>query len=126
MAITVPNGQWVVFGDSHTASTGDAATTTLQNRCMDSYHFWASYYLDGGLTQVYNAGINGNTSAQALARIDADVIAKLPNGGLCTVMLGTNDIIQGVTLATFQANMQAIVAALVANRIVPVLLTIPP
>lgn len=124
MTLGVPSGLWVPLGDSHTGPTGDTPPVNRQHR--DTYHLWARYYLDGALHLVWNAGIQGNKSADALARVQTDVIAKLPNGGVCSIMLGTNDVLASVPLATYQANIIAIVDALVAAGIMPILLTIPP
>jgi lysophospholipase L1-like esterase len=40
--------------------------------------------------EVFNAGISGNTTARALARLDRDVLALKPH--LVVVMFGLNDI----------------------------------
>ncbi len=41
------------------------------------------------------------------------------------IMLGTNDILRGVPLATFQANMQAIISTSIDMGVIPVISTIP-
>jgi lysophospholipase L1-like esterase len=53
-----------------------------------------------------NAGISGNTTRNALARIDADVLAKNPS--VVTVMFGLNDLV-GVPIEEYRANLQTIV-----------------
>ena len=55
---------------------------------------------------MINAGISGHTSAQGLARIDADVIAKKPD--LVVVMFGMNDVCRA-DLDTFRANLREII-----------------
>jgi lysophospholipase L1-like esterase len=57
--------------------------------------------------EMINAGISGHTSAQGLARIDADVLAKKPD--LVVVMFGMNDVCRA-DLDTFRANMREIIA----------------
>lgn len=56
---------------------------------------------------VRNAGISGDTTKGALARLDRDVIAHKPH--LVTVMFGMNDLV-GTPLAVFQKNLKEIVA----------------
>lgn len=63
--------------------------------------------------RVGNAGINGDTSAGVLRRLDRDVIAQQPS--LVIVAIGTNDFDYGVPLATFQANLRAILRRLQAR-----------
>lgn len=53
-----------------------------------------------------NAGISGNTTADALARIDRDVLAHQP--ALVTVMFGLNDMTR-VPLAQYRANLETII-----------------
>ena len=56
--------------------------------------------------EVVNAGISGHTTADALKRIDADVLAQKPN--LVTVMFGLNDIVR-VPLDQYEANLSEII-----------------
>src|SRR5207244_1517883 len=49
-------------------------------------------------TQVVNAGVSGDTTESALARIDNDVLTRNPR--IVLVGLGGNDFLQGVPLAT--------------------------
>jgi acyl-CoA thioesterase-1 len=63
--------------------------------------------------RVVNAGINGDTSAGVLQRLDRDAIAPRPD--LVIVAIGTNDFDYGVPLATFRANLRAILARLQAR-----------
>jgi lysophospholipase L1-like esterase len=61
--------------------------------------------LKNRLTVLWNAGIGGNTTAQMLARVDADVIARNPTW--CSVMGGINDV-STLTAAQTVVNLQAI------------------
>ncbi len=56
--------------------------------------------------QMLNAGISGNTTQDALARIDRDVISHQPD--LVTVMFGLNDMTR-VPLETYRENLKAII-----------------
>lgn len=85
---------------------------------------WASMLSHGKIAYQVNAGVTGNTTANMLARVTTDVIT--PGCDVCLVMGGTNDAGTGVTVATFASNITAIVAALRAAGILPVLCTIPP
>lgn len=53
-----------------------------------------------------NAGISGNNTRQALARLDRDVLAQQPS--LVTVMFGLNDLV-GVPIEEYRANLTTIV-----------------
>ncbi|MCP2332197.1 Lysophospholipase L1 [Actinoalloteichus cyanogriseus DSM 43889] len=55
-----------------------------------------------------NAGVNGDTSADLLARVDRDVVACDPDA--VTVLIGTNDVRTGVPLDRYRANLDAILA----------------
>ncbi len=56
--------------------------------------------------EMLNAGISGNTTSDALARIDRDVISHRPD--LVTVMFGLNDMTR-VPLEAYRVNLKAIV-----------------
>lgn len=66
-------------------------------------------------SDIINAGIGGNTSAQFLARLQTDVIALGP--AVCCVMVGANDYAQGVPVATYKSNLEAIADAIKSNCI---------
>jgi acyl-CoA thioesterase-1 len=56
---------------------------------------------------VINAGRSGNTSGDALARIEADVLAHNPR--LVIVLLGGNDFLQQIPLSQTRTNLEEIV-----------------
>lgn len=56
---------------------------------------------------VINRGIGGNTSADMLARFDADVASENPD--FVWLIAGTNDYYLNVTLEDYTSNMQAII-----------------
>ena len=60
-----------------------------------------------GQVTVRNAGISGDTTKGALARLDRDVLAHKPH--LVTVMFGMNDMVR-TPLAEFRSNLKEISA----------------
>lgn len=70
---------------------------------------------------IYIKGLPGDTSAGLLARIQADVIALAPD--VCVVMIGANDWLTGVSIATFTANLRLIANKIIAAGIKLVLMT---
>lgn len=76
---------------------------------------------------VYNAGGNGNTSAEGQRRLNSEVLIHLP--GLVLVEFGGNDAVEGerhVTADDFDRNLTAIHEAVTARGGRTVLLTFPP
>ncbi|MEW5759059.1 MAG: GDSL-type esterase/lipase family protein [Candidatus Omnitrophota bacterium] len=91
------------------------------------------------LIKVINAGVNDNTTFDALNRIEKDVLAKNPNYVL--ILFGGNDvridwfklIISGfrdpkskVSLKDYRVNLIKMVSILRKNTILPILVTLPP
>lgn len=56
---------------------------------------------------VINAGVSGDTTDSALARIDADVLQRSPR--IVIVGLGGNDFLRGAPITSTEANLRAIV-----------------
>lgn len=76
---------------------------------------------------VFNAGGNGNTSAEGLKRIEADVLAHMP--GLVLVEFGGNDAVHGaraVSADDFERNLLAISGKVKSKGGEIVLVTFPP
>ncbi|MFC6896813.1 SGNH/GDSL hydrolase family protein [Nonomuraea dietziae] len=91
----------VAFGDSITHATLSADWVgALRNR------------LGPGGYEFVNAGLNGHTSADLLRRID-EVVACRPDA--VTIMVGTNDVRNGIPLAQFHANLDTIISRLQAR-----------
>lgn len=86
----------IAFGDSLTAGYGAAAGEDYPSRLAA---------LIG--VAVINAGVSGDTTQSALARLDNDVLAKDPR--IVIVGLGGNDFLQSVPIATTEANLREIV-----------------
>ncbi|MFD0468755.1 SGNH/GDSL hydrolase family protein [Nonomuraea thailandensis] len=57
--------------------------------------------------EFVNAGSNGNTTADLLQRVDTDIVACRP--AAVTLLIGTNDVRDGVPLEEYRANLRAIV-----------------
>ncbi|MGW6915607.1 SGNH/GDSL hydrolase family protein [Kitasatospora sp. NPDC054939] len=57
--------------------------------------------------EFVNAGVNGSTSADLRARVDADVVACNPD--VVTLLGGTNDVRNGVPVDQYKENLGAIV-----------------
>jgi len=99
----------VAFGDSLTAGYGAAPGEDYPSRLTP---------LIG--VPVLNAGVSGDTTASALARIDEDVLAHDPR--IVIVGLGGNDFLQRAELASTETNLRAIVRKIQARGAMVVLL----
>lgn len=85
---------------------------------------WVGAVRDRG-HRVVNAGVNGHTTADLLARVDADVVACRPDA--VTLLIGTNDVRGDVPLAEYRDNLGAIVARVRAGTTARIaLLSLPP
>jgi len=62
---------------------------------------------------IINAGVSGDTTAEALARLENDVLSKNPS--LVVVFLGGNDFLQKVNTATIFSNLDTIVERITAD-----------
>ena len=99
----------VAFGDSLTAGygaqPGEDYPTTL-SRLISA--------------PVINAGVSGDTTESALARIDNDVLSRNPR--IVIVGLGGNDFLRGVSIATTEATLRTIVRKIQGSGAMVVLL----
>lgn len=106
-----PGTTIVAFGDSITAGYGaDGPGTTYPERLAERIG-----------RPVINAGVPGDTTADALARIET-VLSQDP--WLVIVELGGNDLLRQVPIERVEANLTAIVERLLAARSVVVLVEI--
>ncbi|MGI5221073.1 SGNH/GDSL hydrolase family protein [Nocardia sp. CA-290969] len=72
-----------------------------------------------------NAGINGNTSGDLRERAGTDIVACHPDAVL--ILVGTNDVRDGVPVETYRANLTAIVERLTTETTARVaLISVPP
>jgi acyl-CoA thioesterase-1 len=93
----------VCFGNSLTAGYG--ATTPGRDDKAKSYPAFLQKKVN---IPVINAGVSGDTTADGLARIDADVISKNPQ--IVIIELGANDF--GLPISTIKNNLQSIISKL--------------
>ncbi|MDP3490270.1 MAG: arylesterase [Phenylobacterium sp.] len=101
-----------LLGDSITAGYGLPAREALPAQLE------AALAEAGAPARVRAAGVSGDTTAGALARVDFSI---QDDTDLCIVALGGNDLLQGIEPATMRASLEAIITRLQA-RGVPVLL----
>ncbi|HEX9982663.1 MAG TPA: arylesterase [Thermoanaerobaculia bacterium] len=99
----------IAFGDSLTSGYGAGAGEDYPSRLSA---------LLG--TTVENAGVSGDTTEAALARIDEDVLARQPR--LVIVGLGGNDFLRRMPMAGTEANLRTIVRKIQASGAMVVLL----
>lgn len=109
-----PDGTLVVtmLGDSLTAGYGLSARDAIPARLQ------AALRAMGLKVTVRPAGVSGDTSADGLARADFSV---RPDTDLCLVVLGGNDLLQGVEPERLKANLDGIVRKLKARHIAAML-----
>jgi acyl-CoA thioesterase I len=86
----------ITFGDSLTAGYG-----------ADAGEDYPSQLAKRLGTTIINAGVSGDTTESALARVNADAIARNPR--IVIVGLGGNDFLQSVPIATTEANLRTMV-----------------
>lgn len=123
--------------DSRYARRAGGARTIVLGDSIDAGADSAGYYSGGSIfsrmcvnsdqkmTWLRNSGISGNTTTQALARVQADVIDHNP--GICIFGGGvTNDHGAGMTHDATRANLIAIADALDAAGIRGVVRLVPP
>lgn len=103
------------FGDSLTAGYGLAPGEGFTDQLADALH------ASGRNVRVVNAGVSGDTSASARARLDWALDSLKARPALAIVELGANDALRGLEPRLTRANLAAIIEALDARGI-PVLL----
>lgn len=109
----------VAFGDSLTAGFGvDPGLSYPDNLQHELDHAGYSY-------RVVNLGVSGETTSDALARLDA-VVAARPR--IVILEFGGNDGLRGLPIASVRANLEQMITRLQAEHIRILLagLTLPP
>jgi len=97
-----PQGDTIIcFGDSLTAGTGAAIGMDYPSQLARMIG-----------RPVINAGLPGDTTAGALARLEQDVLARSPRIVLITI--GGNDLTHGVDREVFSRNLQTIITRIQA------------
>jgi lysophospholipase L1-like esterase len=100
--------RYVALGDSYTIGTSVEPLERFPDQLV------AALADDGvPLELVANLGVNGCTSAD-LIRDELPALRGLA-AGFVTVLIGVNDVVQGVTPETFEANVAIILDALLAR-----------
>ena len=99
----------IAFGDSLTAGYGAGPGDDYPTRLAALTH-----------QPIVNAGVSGDTTESALARIDDDVLARDPR--IVIVGLGGNDFLRRVDLGVTEANLRTIVRKIQARGAMVVLL----
>ncbi len=99
-AVPVVTPVIVALGDSLTAGPGlraeEAYPALLQERIRHA----------GYPHRIVNAGVSGDTSADALRRLDG---ALVPDTDVLIIALGANDGLRGVPIATIRSNIGTII-----------------
>ncbi|MGE5565238.1 MAG: arylesterase [Parcubacteria group bacterium] len=101
-----------MLGDSITAGYGLPAGLALPTQLQ------AELARLGKRVQIRNAGVSGDTTADALRRLDFSV---RPGTSVCVVALGGNDLLEGLEPTLVRANLEKIVRRLQARGITVVL-----
>jgi lysophospholipase L1-like esterase len=100
--------RYVALGDSYTIGTAVEAVDRWPDRLVAAL---------GGdppaLSLVANLGVDGYTSAD-LIRDELPELARL-EPGFASVLIGVNDVVQGVPAGTYSANVATILDALLAR-----------
>jgi lysophospholipase L1-like esterase len=99
---SVTPSELVAFGDSLTFGLG----TTGGNN-------FVSLLSQRVGVEIFNSGVPGDTTGSALSRLDSRVLARSPK--IVIVLLGGNDLLQGVPLQTRVSNITTIVQRIRAS-----------
>ena len=102
----------VCFGDSITSGSG----------ALPGYDY-PSTLLSLSSLEVINAGVSGDTTAQALLRVDSDVVAKHPR--FAVVELGGNDYLQQIPRKITFSNLRQIVDRIEKGKTIVLLVSMP-
>ena len=97
-------GRYVALGDSYTIGTAVDADDAFPSRLATAVH---------ELELVANLGVNGFTSTD-LIRDELPALAGL-DPDFATLLIGVNDVVQGVLLAAYEANVATILDALLSR-----------
>jgi acyl-CoA thioesterase-1 len=107
----------VALGDSYTIGTSVAGSERFPDQLVAALGRGGQ-----GLRLVANLGVNGYTTADVI-RAELPAFERLAPG-FATLLIGVNDVVQGVPAPTYEANVRTILDALTgrlpADRIVTV------
>lgn len=104
----MPALRYVALGDSYTIGTAVRPEDRWPERLVA-----ALAHDETRLELVANLGVNGYTSADLIH----DELPQLPEFApdFASLLIGVNDVVQGVPLATYEANVEAILDGLLAR-----------
>jgi lysophospholipase L1-like esterase len=112
-------GRVAAIGDSITAGTSKPDWGMLGDKS------WFSHAVcDHGVPYGYNAGIPNHTTEMVAARLQQLVDDHHPR--VVAILTGTNDVLHRLSLAHAVTVLDGMVRQLRADRVVPVLATVPP
>jgi lysophospholipase L1-like esterase len=114
----IDGSKWLVIGDSNSTLNIDQ----VQGR---SYTVFAPAMTKGKLFKQFSTATSGNRADQQYVKLTRLLTAGA-RPTMASVMVGTNDISQGIPMATWQANYKRIVNKLIQFGIEPVIMTLPP
>lgn len=114
MSVSTGRPYVLAIGDSLTAGYGLASHDAFPARLQSLLR-----HQHAGVV-VQNAGVSGDTSASALARLPRLLSSLTVKPDLAIVELGANDVLRGLPLSATRANLDAILGELARCRI-PVL-----
>jgi len=116
-----PEDTWLFMGDSITAFAYDRAALH-----QPSFAAGINALVPAFFPAMINAGIGGEKTTEALARIDQTLLLN-PDYHFVILGYGTNDAANAqIPVATFKANLQTLIDRVKAAGRVPVLPQIPP
>jgi len=112
--------RYVALGDSYTIGTSVTPAEPWPVQLVRALDATAG--VTASLELVANLGVNGYTSAELVRDQLPELLAL--RAGFASVLIGVNDVVQGLPSATYAANLrttlEALLASLPANRIVTV------
>ena len=127
------NAFTVTMPNTMTVGESVAMTGTVENYFTDRNFYEMANALAGHpIAAVYNRGIQGQTSAQILARLNRDVLSVLPGLHRLIICAGTNDALQSaagsnpVTVAQTVANINSMIQMAFGAGVEYVDVCIPP
>lgn len=114
----IDGSKWLVIGDSNSA----LQTDQIEGR---SYTIFAPAMSKGKLFKEFSIATSGNRSDQQYSKLTR-LLTDGHRPTMASIMVGTNDLSQGIPISTWQSNVKKIVNKLIEFNIEPVLMTLPP
>jgi acyl-CoA thioesterase I len=117
LPVGLPEVRIVFLGSSSTAGAG---ASTRQRSFVAQFDHALRGRMPGGRIQVFNAGINGDTTADMLRRLRTDVLSRRP--AVVIWQTGVNDVLQGVPINQFRRELSSGIAELTSHAIQVILI----